>query len=146
MLDKIVKTAIGPVTDLISEYIKDPDKAAELKDRAEARLHEALMADKDLIRIQAETNREQAKHPSMFVAGARPGTHWVLNFALAYALIARDLIIVIAMWNGHDLTDLPELDAWVIWGMLGGMLGLHGVRMQEKIKGVARDNLKPPVK
>ena len=65
---------IGPVTGLLDKFIEDKDQKARLA-------HDiATMSEKHanaLAKEQAKANTEAAKHPSMFVAGARPAIMWV---------------------------------------------------------------------
>ena len=46
-----------------------------------------------LIELQAEINKLEAQHRSIFVAGWRPFIGWICGFALAYNFIIRDLFI-----------------------------------------------------
>ena len=80
----IIGDLISGVKDLVSEVIVDKDKRLEinyklqeLESRAEDRLHQELMA-------QAETNKVEAQHESLFVAGWRPFIGWVSGRLLAY--------------------------------------------------------------
>ena len=47
----------------------------------------------ELIKYQAEINKIEAQHRSVFVSGWRPFTGWVCAFALAYNFVIRDLLI-----------------------------------------------------
>ena len=88
--------------------------------------------------LQAMANLKEAEHPSVFVAGWRPGLGWVCVVALAWTFIIRP----IGMWAGFmfdmDLSDAPELQTEAIMGLVFALLGLAGTRAAEKIKKVAR--------
>ena len=44
-----------------------------------------------LIELQAEINKIEAQHRTIFVAGWRPFIGWVCGFALAYNFVIREL-------------------------------------------------------
>ena len=102
---------------------------------AEKQAHEAAMA-------QAQANAEQAKHPSIFVAGARPAIMWICAAAMAYHFVLQPFLVFGVLVSGVDLPALPELDMASLMPVLMGILGLGGLRSWEKVKGCARDNLK----
>ena len=126
----IVSALVAPIADLISEFIPDADKRDEIAFRistlAENHAHLEAMA-------RVEVNKEAAKHPSIFVAGARPATLWICNVGLGYSIIVYPVMDV---W-----LDMPALDTGMLVTMLGGLLGFGGMRMTEKIKGVSRSNM-----
>lgn len=101
----------------------DPEKQAELQ--AKAAEIEASIAT-----AQAEINKAEAGHASLFVAGARPAVLWVCVLALLYNFVVRPLAV------GFGVADMPEIDAGSLWPIMGGVLGLGGMRSWEKAKGV----------
>src|SRR3546814_7310845 len=56
----------------------------ELEDKANERLHEEVMA-------QSEVNKVEAAHPSIFVAGWRPFIGWGCGCAFIYSAILAPL-------------------------------------------------------
>ena len=72
---------IAPATKLIGKFIEDKDQKNKLA-------HDlATMAEKhaqELSKGQIEVNKEQAKHPSLFVSGARPAIMWVCCLGLLW--------------------------------------------------------------
>ena len=90
--------------------------------------------------LQAMTNIEEAKHPSVFVSGWRPALGWLCAVLLAYSWIGRDFIII-----GLGLADktkiiekLPAVNSGELMTLVLALLGLGATRMYEKVKGVAR--------
>ena len=60
---------IGPATKLLGKFIEDKDQKNKLAHSI------ATMAEKhanELAKGQIDINKEQAKHPSIFVSGAQP--------------------------------------------------------------------------
>ena len=82
-----------------------------------------------LIELQAEINKVEAQHRTIFVAGWRPFIGWVCGFALAYNFVLRDLLV---WWVGPD-TAPPALQMEHLITVLVGMLGLGGMRTFEKL-------------
>jgi hypothetical protein len=116
------------------------------EERAAARLAADKVANQPHI-LQALTNLESAKHPSLFVAGARPALLWLCVACLAYIWIGRDLIVMALMLsgNGFVVDDLPDIASGDLMTLVLALLGLGGMRTLEGIKGVKRDNLRASV-
>jgi len=88
----------------------------------------------ELIKYQAEINKIEAQHRSVFVSGWRPFTGWVCAFALAYNFVIRDLLI----WFLSIENVPPALQMEHLMTVLLGMLGLGGFRTFEKYKNVSK--------
>lgn len=126
----LASAIVGSVAELLDKVVPDADERArlahEISTLAERQSHEVTLA-------QIETNKEQAKHPSIFVAGARPATMWICNFGLLYAIIIYPILDI---WM-----EMPALDSALLMTTLGGLLGLGTMRTVEKRSGVSRENL-----
>lgn len=85
--------------------------------------------------IQAEINKVEAAHRSIFVAGWRPFIGWVCGFALLYGFILRDMLAWIFVSFDIQAKMPPELAMEHLIAVLMGMLGLGGLRTVEKLKG-----------
>ena len=134
----MLQALIGPATKLLGKFIEDKD----IKNKLAHDL--ATMAEKHaqaLAKGQIQANTEQAKHPSLFVAGARPAIMWIC----ALGLLTQFFIMPIAEWATAiwlPETQLPELNTGELMTLTLSLLGLGGMRSFEKTKGVARENLK----
>ena len=131
----ILKSLVGPVTGLVSEFIEDKDKANQLAHDiatlAEKQHHEQVMG-------QLEVNKAEAAHKSLFVAGWRPAVGWVCALGMAsHFLIVPFANFAMAMAGMPDQLPLIELDTMM--PVLMGMLGLGAMRSYEKTKGVSRE-------
>ena len=129
---------IGPVTNLVGKFIEDKDKKNELAHQL------STMAERhaqELAKGQIAANTEQAKHPSLFVAGARPAIMWIC----ALGLLTQFFVMPIAEWATAiwmpEIT-LPKLATGELMTLTLSLLGLGGMRSFEKSKGVARENMK----
>lgn len=83
--------------------------------------------------VQAEINKVQANHRSIFVAGARPFLMWVCGFGFMFAFLVNPIL----QWLFPEV-GAPELPLNTMMELTLGMLGLAGLRTIEKIKGVAK--------
>lgn len=99
---------------------------------AEAMKH-TLTADVQLALAQISVNKVEAASPSFFVAAWRPFVGW--TSALGFALI----VIVFPLLEFFlPNQPVPDLDRDLVVMILGGLLGLGGLRTYEKTKGVNR--------
>lgn len=86
-----------------------------------------------LIELQAEINKLEAQHRSLFVSGWRPSLGWISSLAFAYHFVAFPIIKTI-----YPEVDFPVLETEPLFTVLLGMLGLGGMRTFEKIKDKTR--------
>ena len=94
-----------------------------------------LAADTDLAKLQIQTNIEEAKSTTWFVAGARPFIMWTCGVSLAYVSVVEPISRVVAkVWFGY-VGDFPVIDTNLTMQILMGILGLGAYRTAEKIKG-----------
>jgi hypothetical protein len=105
-----------------------PDKTEQEK----AELATAAM----VVQGQIDTNKEEAKSPSVFVSGWRPFIGWVCGMACGWNWIGLPIAKVIVLTMGHTFLVEPA-DISQMMPILMAMLGLGGLRTAEKIQGVA---------
>ena len=75
----IAESVIGVAGKVLDKFVEDKDLKTKLS-------HELKSQIVSLDLAQAQTNLEQAKHPSIFVAGARPAITWICAFGLGWQL------------------------------------------------------------
>ena len=123
-------TSIGAVADLVNTTINKiwPDKSAAEQQQLAA----AVM----VVNGQIETNKEEAKSPSVFVSGWRPFIGWVCGMACAWNWIGLKIALFAAAYSGTVLNIQPA-NISEMMPVLLGMLGLGGFRTYEKLNGVA---------
>ena len=127
---------LGPLFDIggkiIDRLFPDPSEKA----RAELELLKMTQAgDLQQVVAQLEINAREAQHASMFVAGWRPGAGWAGVIGLVYAAVGQPLLSWLASAKGWPAP--PPVDTDLLLYVLGGMLGLGGLRSFEKVKNVA---------
>lgn len=139
ILGGILGDLLDPVKDIVSEVVVDKDKKLEvqfklkeLEDRINERLHEEVLA-------QVEVNKVEAASGSVFVAGWRPFVGWVCGFGLGYSAILQPFLNWGSRVVGY-MGELPALNDTTLITVLGGMLGIGIMRSWEKGKGVSTND------
>ena len=125
---------LGAAAPILDKFIEDKDA----KNKIKAELEQSMIG---LQAAQAAANVEQAKHSSLFVAGARPAIMWLC----ALGLMTQFFLMPIAEWATSIWapgTPLPELQTEELMSLTLALLGLGGMRSWEKSKGVARERMK----
>jgi len=125
---------LGAAAPILDKFIEDKDA----KNKIKAELEQSMIG---LQAAQAAANVEQAKHSSLFVAGARPAIMWIC----ALGLMTQFFLMPIAEWATSIWspgTPLPELQTEELMSLTLALLGLGGMRSWEKSKGVARERMK----
>lgn len=119
--------AVDPLTaglELASTVVNKiwPDKSEQ--ERAE--LAGALA----IIQGQLDINKEEAKNPNLFVSGWRPFVGWMCGSGLGYNVLIYPVAIA---W----FPKLQQADMGTLMTLLLALLGMGGMRMYEKLNGVA---------
>lgn len=131
MIDKL----IGPVTHLLDKFVEDADTKAKLA-------HDiATMSERhaqNLALAQIEVNKAEAASGSLFKGGWRPFIGWVCGAAFAYHFVGQPVILFALALYGAEVPTLPEFDMGTLLTVLGGMLGIGGLRTYEKQKGLTK--------
>tara|TARA_R100000541_G_scaffold43026_1_gene50256 strand:+ start:249 stop:650 length:402 start_codon:yes stop_codon:yes gene_type:complete len=131
----LISSLIGPVTGILDKVIPDSDMKAKLA-------HEiATMSDnhaQQALLSQLEINKAEAASGSIFKGGWRPFIGWISGVAFAYHFVLQPLLVFVLTASGVDLPELPEFDMSTLLTVLGGMLGIGGLRSYEKTKGLTK--------
>ena len=130
----MIEQLIGPVSGLLDKFIEDKDQKARIA-------HDiATMADRhaqERVMAQIETNRQEAAHRSLFVAGWRPFIGWTCGVSLAWHFVLAPMLMWVDAWVGLGFTPV-SFDMDSLMTVLLGMLGLGGLRTYEKSKGLSK--------
>ena len=120
------------VANIVDKFVETEEerKAAEL-------LKARLMMKPSL--AQAEINKIEAAHRSVFVAGWRPFIGWVCGAALAWHFILFDVAVWVTVNFFPEVTEIPKLTGTeTLATVLLSLLGLGAFRTVEKLQGRAR--------
>lgn len=126
--------AFKAIVDKALGFIPNPEERQKATEALTSQLQSAMIA---VTMGQIETNKEEAKSASVFVAGWRPAIGWICAAALGYQYLLRPIATTIMSYSHIPVIDLPGLDD-NLWQLLLGMLGLGGLRTYEKVTGVTK--------
>ena len=130
----IADSVIGVAGKILDKFVEDKD----LKTKLNAELKTQLVS---LDLAQAQANIEQAKHPSIFVSGARPAIMWICAFGLGWQFVFQPVAVWGLALSGTGVA-LPIIETEGLMSLTLALLGLGGMRSFEKSKGVQRNNMK----
>ena len=130
----IAESVIGVAGKVLDKFVEDKDLKTKLS-------HELKSQIVSLDLAQAQTNLEQAKHPSIFVAGARPAIMWICAFGLGWQCVFQPVAVWGIAVSGIDVV-LPIIETEGLLSLTLALLGLGGMRSFEKSKGIQRNNMK----
>ena len=131
MIDRL----IGPVTHLLDKFVEDADTKAKLAHdiatMSERHAHNLAMA-------QIEVNKAEAASGSLFKGGWRPFIGWTCGIAFFYHFVGQPVTVFALSMSGMEIPTLPEFDMGTLLTVLGGMLGIGGLRTYEKKQGLTK--------
>jgi hypothetical protein len=130
----LAESVVGVAGKVLDKFVEDKD----LKTKLEAELKSQIVS---LDLAQAQANIEQAKHPSIFVSGARPSIMWICAFGLGWQFVFQPIAIWIVAISGSAIV-LPDIQTEGLLTLTLSLLGLGGMRSFEKSKGVQRNNMR----
>ena len=133
-MGQITESVIGVADKVLSKFVTDKNLKLKLEHELKTEFHKANLA-------QIEVNKEQAKHSSIFVSGARPAIMWVCCLGLLWQFFLGPILTWAAGIWFPDMTP-PQLEVEGLITLVMSLLGLGAMRSFEKSKNVARDNLK----
>jgi hypothetical protein len=112
-----------------------PDKNA--RDAAKEELARAINEqDFQLALEQIKVNEAEASSDNLFKSGWRPAIGWVCGIAFSLHFVFFPILDWFLVLFGHTAIVIP-FDMSTLMTVLGGLLGLGGLRTFEKMKGVA---------
>ena len=130
----IADSIVGVAGKVLDKFVEDKDLKTKLDFELRKAYSNANLA-------QIDVNKEQAKHPSIFIAGARPSIMWICAFGLG----GQFVFLPVAAWyiaiTGQPI-PLPEIETEGLMSLTLALLGLGGMRTFEKKNGTHRNNMK----
>jgi len=132
--------------DVINKIWPDPAQRAEqlfkLKELEQKGDLAELQAHVGLMMAQLDINKTEASHPSMFVAGWRPGLGWLCVIAIGYNYVIYSMLQWALALSGSDVVAPAQIDMTELWPLILGMLGISVSRSWEKRAGVQTNVVK----
>jgi len=119
--------AVSAVGNVVDQLFTSDDERAQV-----ALLMEKLRQQPQI--LQAEINRIEASHRSLFVAGWRPFIGWVCGLGFLWAFILHPLFLWVVAVRGMAITP-PEIMTDNMMELVLALLGLGTLRSVEKMTG-----------
>ena len=132
------KSAIERIWPDPTEQARELTKLAELKQKGDLA---QLNAHVQLMLAQIKVNEESAKHPSIFVSGARPAAIWAGVFSMVWSGIVHPMLTWVWAFAEMEGSAPPLMDSTALATILGGLLGVAGMRSYDGAKGNKKDSL-----
>tara|TARA_A100001035_G_C27739362_1_gene480749 strand:+ start:941 stop:1342 length:402 start_codon:yes stop_codon:yes gene_type:complete len=129
-----IESVAAVANNVLDKFVADKDLKQKLEHELQMELQKANIA-------QIQVNQEQAKHSSLFVSGARPAIMWVCCLGLLWSFFIAPIMNWFLFIYDSSI-PLPEINTEGLLTLTLSLLGLGGFRSYEKMKGVARGNLK----
>lgn len=128
-----------PILSILEIGAKLLDKVIPDKDAREKAQAELIKASQDqdfqLSLAQIKVNEEEAKSDSLFKSGWRPSIGWTCSIAFILHFVAFPVINFIVVALGYKEVVI-SFDMTTLLTVLGGLLGIGGLRTYEKLKGI----------
>ena len=118
---------IGTVLDRV---IPDKNGAQKAKQEIEAEL---IKNATQLNLAQAETNKVEAAHRSVWVAGWRPCLGWVAALGFAWVFLLQPIAQWLTALTGNPI-PLPDFQTEALLELTFAMLGLAGLKLMKNKK------------
>lgn len=130
LLGKPAVDAVGAIGNVFDElFTSDEERQKAEAVLAKIRQHPHL--------LQAEINRVEAAHRSVFVAGWRPFIGWVCGLGFLWAFIGHPLMAWVVALTAADIAP-PAIPTDAMMELVLALLGLGGLRTFEKLRGRAK--------
>lgn len=118
------------IVNIIDKFVETPEekKAAEV-----IRLKLLQQSDK----WQAEINKIESTHRSIFIAGWRPAAGWICTFALSWSWIIAPIIETILHICNIQI-EIPKIDTAQAFPLIMALLGMSTIRTYDKKNSLTR--------
>ena len=129
----LLDAIIGAVSTVLDRVIPDVNARAQAKEE----LSKAVLQDDfQLALAQIQTNQTEAQSDNIFKSGWRPSIGWICGIAFSLHFVIFPILNWFLILFHQTAITIP-FDMNTLMTVLGGLLGIGGLRTIEKIKGVA---------
>ena len=130
----MINALLPLISTVLDRVIPDKNGAAKAKAEIEKTLIDNAV---QLNLAQAETNKIEAGHRSIWVAGWRPCLGWIAELGFGWMFVLQPIAQWIILLTGHAV-PLPDFQTDALIELTFAMLGLAGLRTYEKQKGLTK--------
>lgn len=133
-LGNVVGSGVGSFAKDVADVV---DKFVETDEEKRAAEIILMKVQQEPDRWQAEINKIEAQHRTIFVAGWRPFIGWICGISLGMNFIAFPLMEWITTLANKPILR-PDMDTGALMTLVISLLGLGATRTYEKMKGVSK--------
>lgn len=123
----------------------DPNKRAEEMRKLEELKQKGnlahLNAHVQLMLAQIKVNEESAKHPSIFVSGARPAAIWAGVASLTWVGLLHPILTWVWAFMEMASDPPPLIESAALTAIVTALLGVSGMRSFDHTKGTSKNSL-----
>jgi len=130
----MIQAILPLISTVIDRVVTDKNGAAKAKQEIEQTLIDNAIK---LNLAQAETNKVEAAHRSVFVAGWRPMIGWSCAIGIFWLFVGHPFAVYIDGLDG-TVSPIPTIDHDILLELTFALLGLAGLRTYEKQKGLTK--------
>jgi hypothetical protein len=128
----ILDSVLSIGSTILDRVIPDVNAREKAKQELEKALSEQ---DFQLSLGQIQINQEEAKSENLFKSGWRPSIGWACSLTFILNFVLFPIVNYFLVMFGQQAILIP-FDTNTLMTVLGGLLGIGGLRTIEKIKGV----------
>lgn len=132
ILSKLIGGSVGEMANGVASAI---DRFVETKEEKAAAELLLMKAQQEPDKWQAEINKIEAGHRTIFVAGWRPFIGWVCGVGIAWHFILRHVCDMVIQLTGKAVS-LPMIETGELISLALAMLGMGALRSYEKKNGL----------
>jgi hypothetical protein len=129
----IIDSVLSIGSTILDRVIPDTNARNAAKEELARAINEQ---DFQLALEQIKVNEAEASSDNLFKSGWRPAIGWVCGIAFSLHFVFFPILDWFLVLFGHTAIVIP-FDMSTLMTVLGGLLGLGGLRTFEKMKGVA---------
>ena len=129
----IIDSVLSIGSTILDRVIPDTNARTAAKEELARAINEQ---DFQLALEQIKVNEAEASSDNLFKSGWRPAIGWVCGIAFSLHFVFFPILDWFLVLFGHTAIVIP-FDMSTLMTVLGGLLGLGGLRTFEKMKGVA---------
>ena len=129
----IIDSVLSIGSTILDRVIPDTNARNAAKEELARAINEQ---DFQLALEQIKVNETEASSDNLFKSGWRPAIGWVCGIAFSLHFVFFPILDWFLVLFGHTAIVIP-FDMSTLMTVLGGLLGLGGLRTFEKMKGVA---------
>lgn len=127
-----ISTVLDIGSKILDRVIPDVNARQQAKDQLAKAINDQEF---QIVLAQLSVNAKEAESENIFKSGWRPFVGWTCGTAFALHFVGLPLLNTILVGLGHQAIAIP-FDMGTLMTVLGGLLGLGGMRTYEKVNAV----------